>query len=75
MIVPVSLRGSVFLTNEYVGFEAGKIGFSPEREQLIFREGDNLVVYNLRGEKLVLASLQQLRLTSNFIDFEFRWQP
>jgi hypothetical protein len=75
MVVPVSLRGSAFLTNEYVGFEAGNIGFSPEREQLIFREGDNLVVYNLRGQKMVLASLQQLRLTSNFIDFEFRWQP
>jgi hypothetical protein len=74
-IVPNSLNGSTFLTDNYAGFDAAELGFSTSREQVVFREGDVLVVYNLRGQKQTLVSLRDLNITSDFVDFDYAWQP
>ncbi len=74
-LVPTDLSRLVKITDLYAGFEVAPIGFSPRREQAVFQEGQEIVVYNLQGERVRLATLQDLDITSPWIQYTFRWQP
>ncbi|MBZ0306608.1 MAG: hypothetical protein K8I82_11125, partial [Anaerolineae bacterium] len=74
-ITPIDLSALNKISENYAGFELAPIGFSPQREQAVFQEGQELVIYNLQGQRVRLATLQDLDITSPFVQYTFRWQP
>lgn len=74
-IVSANLRESALISNTYLGFETSPLGFDAERGQVVLREGDQLMVYNLEGDSKPLIHLRDLGLRSDTLRFEFLWQP
>lgn len=74
-IVPITLDGGAFITDRYAGFETAQLSFSESRQQVILLEDNELVVYNLSGERAKLATLAELGVTSGRVEFQFAWQP
>ncbi len=72
-LLPTDLSQIATLTDSYAGFEFAPLGFSGE--QVVFQEGQALVVYNLQGEKRVLANLADLDIQSSLVQYRFAWQP
>lgn len=63
------------MTDDFAGFDGGKIGFSTAQGTLITQEGRTLILRQILGTSDTLASLADLDLNSDFIDYQFAWQP
>jgi len=74
-LVPITLENPLQVSSSFAGFEVARPSFSPKWEQLVFREGNELIVANLHGQRMTLVTLSELKIQSDFVEFDYTWQP